>query len=63
MLEHGSEIKGIQVAAIDGKSMPINKTIDGEQAQIELQTPRTGVYFVQVTDNTGSVTVKKFIVH
>jgi len=43
--------------------MPINKTIDGEQAQIELQTPRTGVYFVQVTDNTGSVTVKKFIVH
>ena len=63
MVEEGDEIKGIQVAAIDGKSMPINKTIDGEQAQIELQTPRTGVYFVQVTDNTGSVTVKKFIVH
>jgi|GEM_PF-5142123 len=49
MLEHGSEIKGIQVAAIDGKSMPINKTIDGEQAQIELQTLKEAVSMRQKT--------------
>lgn len=62
-LEDGTNIQKVDVVRLDGRKVRTNAILDKDQAQVELQRPQTGVYFVRITDQHGGLSVSKFLVY